>query len=123
MTAIDIKTIIIKDTISLRGQSPDDTLKSMRGITREDLTSPGGGAQRHLPKVKDSYIKLFTVRKRRRIFLAPFKSLSRINRQFLHLKVLEPPSLSLTIPQFPQVLLVYSSEHIMTLQWGYSLAL
>lgn len=92
-------------------------------ITREVLTSPGGGAQRSSPKVKNSYNKSCTVRKRRRIFLAPFIFLSKVNRQFPHLKILDPPNLSLIVPQEPHVLLVYSSETIMTLQWGYSLAL
>ncbi|CAB4434288.1 unnamed protein product [Rhizophagus irregularis] len=56
-------------------------------ITREVLTSPGGGAQCSSPKI------------------------------------LDPSNLSLIVPQEPHVLLVYSSETIMTLQWGYSLAL
>ncbi|PKC01171.1 hypothetical protein RhiirA5_427135 [Rhizophagus irregularis] len=40
----------------------------------------------------------------------------KVNRQFPYIKILDPPNLSLIVPQEPHVLLVYSSETIMTLQ-------
>ena len=53
---------------------------------------------------------LFNANHRRRMFLAPLQSLSQVNQQAGHRKLLAPPSLEWTAPQDPQVLLVNDSS-------------